>query len=307
VEPGLVFEDPANRVDAILAASLGDRGGSTGAGLAFRWRGAAAADLLGRLFVLRERPGDRVDEPRAGLDADRLGLELGFERLRFFDSGQIDLDGGILVERLREVGGGDGADLDRRLLRAGGGGSWRRSVAEWSVRAEAGLTGLLGSTGGESWRAFRGEAGLEGGTPLGSFSVRGEAGRVGGDPSRRDLFALGGGGSSLAPDADLWRIVESFALPFAIAEGERFDSLRVAWEPRDGLAFWGSSSRFGPVDRFESGATRLRVAGIELSFRIEEAPIPVGGTLSLVAGAARIFDDPMKGRTVGYIGATVRP
>ena len=300
-EPYVGGGDILSRFEWNVAGSIGLEGEASGGGAAIRWRGLRGADLLARGYYLDEKPGEMDRAERPERDLRRGGGELALEQNRRGDGWASHLAGGGLIEQLDPA---DGDSLTRRLGWLGAGGALARIGQDWGAGLWLEGSGVAGQTGDESWQLGRAEATVRVLTPAGVFSGTVTEGEVHGDPSRFDLFTVGGGESSIRPAADGFFRSTTLALPEAALSGERFSRRRVEWG--SGLVVYGELLRAGARDASEP-LPRIRVAGIELSATLEDFPIRLGGKLSFSVGVAKIYDEPLRGSIVGYGGLTIRP
>jgi len=297
--------DFGGRLSWSVGGEFGWNGGTSGGALAARWSGLRAADVVVRAYGFRERPGAASSEPRPAWGRDRWGGELFLDRERDWDHGDVGLSAGGLAER-SDASSSAAGSTGRAFGHAGGRFSVRRESERWGASLALSAAGAVGSTGGQGWQLGRAGARLKLRTPAGSFALGGEEGWTGGSPSRFDVFAVGGGASSFSPEADRLFTAEATALPKAVLSGARLETWRAEWTPVPPLALYGAGFRAsgGP---HEQAASRMLVAGLELRLSVADPPIPIGGRLEAVLGIARILDEPLKNRTVGYLSISVRP
>jgi hypothetical protein len=116
----------------------------------------------------------------------------------------------------------------------------------------------------------------------------------------RGDVTLGGLASSVLPRSAYAHQVLDPALPLATLAGNGYDGWRIE-----------STVPLLPFTAFyqrhELGATRLSVAGLELTLASEPLPILKIPALDLTLGAARILDAPLRGRTNWWLGMRWRP
>ncbi|HWW60302.1 MAG TPA: hypothetical protein VN181_02950, partial [Thermoanaerobaculia bacterium] len=116
---------------------------------------------------------------------------------------------------------------------------------------------------------------------------------------RGDAVTLGGLPSSLLPRSSFASTVLDPALPVATLRGDRYDGARIE------LVLPGI-----PVTAFYQQhrlSSRLTLAGIELAFHSDPMPIVKLPGLDFTAGAARVFDDPLRDRTKWWLGMRWTP
>ncbi len=165
---------------------------------------------------------------------------------------------------------------------------------------------MAGRTGGESWRLGRGGAEFRIDTPAGMFVAAAGEGELRGSPTTFDRFTVGSGGNSLDPSSDGIFRGEALALPAASLSGERLSTRRVAFETGGLFSFYAALFRAGERDSTEPMA-RIRTAGLEASLAVDDLPVRFGGRVRLTLGVARVFDEPLRERVVGYAAFSIRP
>ena len=131
-------------------------------------------------------------------------------------------------------------------------------------------------------------------------------GDTGGSPTRFDVFAIGGGPSTILPAGLDRNRIENPALPADVQIGERFTAIRA--ELAAGgvpLVFFGEWLR--AWDRGDPRPDPVRVAGAEL--RLERLiPAEFDRTLTFRLGIARILSEAPRIRaTRAYAGLVYRP
>lgn len=300
---GVGFNDILGRLNGQVLAAGGRPGDLRGATAGVAWRGWPVA--LGiQAFQAEHQPREQTPESLPGFERTRRGAEGTATFLRQgLDPFQATLRFGQEHQALpgeagatRRVGALDLA------LRS------RRSRGPWGL--QGGLDGRLlqGRTGEASWQGTRAGATLVGETPWLALTARFEAGRLGGSPTRLDRFSLGGPEHSLLPEGLQANQVRQVALPFHLAEGDRFRRWRGELRPGFGafyvehLVAWDGASPRPP---------HLRVAGWELTSADMALPLEIVqrllGRLTFSLGVHRVLDGPTKNRTVGTFALTLRP
>jgi hypothetical protein len=117
---------------------------------------------------------------------------------------------------------------------------------------------------------------------------------------RGATVTLGGVASSILPRSAYAVRVLDPALPVAILAGREYDGWRIE-STVPGLPFTAF------YQRHELGARRLSVAGAEIDFSTDPLPVLKFPGLDLTLGAARIFDEPLRGETKWWLAARWRP
>ncbi|HJW44480.1 MAG TPA: hypothetical protein VJ463_08485 [Geothrix sp.] len=303
---GLGGNDILHRLNWQALAGLGDGAGPRGAMAGVAWRGWRWAPGL-QVFSILDRPGSQRFAPVAGFDRERRGAELAFERE---DLGRPRdfIRPVVAVERVAPDGGPSPRPSLRRALwgaEAGLGNVW--GFGEFGFRAALSGRQHHGRSDGQAWTLTRAALTLGWINPWAPLTLRAEGGRLGGDPTRFDLFHLGGVATSLLPASLDGNRVTQPALPAYTATGDRLQRLRG--EVGHGLRAYVEHTAVWQAANPRPAAQR--VAGLELDSRDLGLPQDVlrrlAGNLSFSLGLHRPLDGTMRGRTVGTLSVLVRP
>jgi hypothetical protein len=303
VEAALRAGDLLGRSELIIVGGRASQGGIGGVSLAGTWRGWPVT-LSMQAFSVSQRPSEQDRAPAAlgqDLDADRLGFTLNGEWKYLWRTATLTSSAGVLWNRVDPVGEAPfnqklafvGANLDRRPSR----GAWR-----WPHRVE--LQWQTGRSGNGSWRGFSGklEAGIFfGGKGLG---VAWERRTVRGAPSPFDRIVVGGVASSLLPDVAASNRVLVSALPVGTLLGDDYECQRAE------LRVFGVPLFYARHRAWDRGVARgpwLRVAGLAVDVSGPPAAAFKLPGLRMSLGVARVLDEPLKGRTVWWLGLAYRP
>lgn len=299
---GLGGNDILHRLNWQVLAGLGDGAGPRGAMAGAAWRGWRWAPGL-QVFSILDRPSSQRFAPVAGLDRERRGAELTFER----EGLGRPRDFIRPVAAVEQVALDGGPSLHRALwgAEAGIGNVW--AFGENGVRAALWGREHHGRTDGRTWTLTRAALTLGWINPWAPLTVRAEGGRLGGDPTRLDLFHLGGVATSLLPASLDGNRVAQPALPTATTTGDRLQRLRG--EVGHGLRAYVEHTTVWQAT--DSRPAAQRVVGLELDSRDLGLPQDVlrrlAGNLSFSLGLHRPLDGTMRGRTVATLSVLLRP
>lgn len=289
-EGGVRGGDVLGRLDWLAVGAVGSGGWTAGGALAAAWRGWPV-ELSLHLWDAAERPTRGFDVPERGnlLDRDRSGLELGLgwdwtasgERLRLGVRSAWET-----VEGPREP------SIDRRGLAAEGAFALFRQRGP--LRLDLGLSGRYeaGRTAGRSLHRWGGEIdlGVEAGDQ-GSVAVTWSRHGSRDALFAFDLYALGGGESTLLPrSVTAGRIAEP-ALPLGVLLGAESESQRIRLE----LPWLPAPVFFARHRLWRDGQRKgewLSLAGIEARWRLDPQPLLVLPAFDLRAGLAVVLDEP---------------
>jgi hypothetical protein len=326
--------DPVGRLSVLVQGAAGDPRTWRGGSLRAAWRGLPVT-LTGELFAGRQALGGRA--PNAGVvPAAALAATTDYRAATIVASAAR-----WLVPAARPVGapgdaGGDTARAARprvvvgprdagaevrvagRLGASAGRGTAAAigdrglAFAELSMnvarsRGESVAGGALGAqlaagrTAGAGWQRLVATGRLYAGSDRGSVALDGAFAVVGADAPAYEQPLVGGATPLLFDAALLSQRLAVPALPTAARGGRR---AAVARASLGGPALNPYVTVAGAGDgRF--GWTRL--AGVERRFEGPFAPFARLPRVRLVAGVARVFDAPLRGRTRGYLSATFTP
>ncbi len=303
VQLGVDGGDVVGRLHWLAAGSVGNTPGPRGGTIAAAWRGLPVTVSL-QLFSALEKPGRQSLAPRPALDVERRGGYFEAAWARAFDWGRLEVDGGEGVANYDALA--TGRDFGRALGTARLRAVYRRTRGRWGGGVDLEARGSAGETDGRGWSQAAGNARLFGVTPLATFSAGARWGDTGGQPTRFDVFEIGGSPSTILPPGFDRNRIESRALPFAVQLGEKFEAYRAeaeasAWP----LVLYGEWLR-----AWNPGSLRpqpVRVAGAEA--RLERLiPAEFGRSVSFRVGAAWIQSAAPRFDTVrGYADLIFRP
>lgn len=300
---GVEGSDVLSRLSWFAVGSVGNAAGPRGGALALAYRGLPV-EVRPHVFIALERPGSQKLVKRPELDQERFGGFLALGWRRFFPAGFVRLDGGAGASRVeaRETG----EELDRNLASFAAEASLDRTRGRRGFGGDLSLKGSIGRTAGGSWSQARAEAGVSLIHEVGRLRVSGSLGDTGGDPTRFDLFAIGGAPSEILPPGLDRNRIDSPALPAAVQLGERVEILRAELYPRasplriyaERLRAWSDGGKPDAV----------RVLGAELRIRESSVSLNAPGSFDLYLGVAKIrSDSPRFDSTRGYGGVIFRP
>jgi hypothetical protein len=176
-----------------------------------------------------------------------------------------------------------------------------RARGESSAGASLGAHLATGRTAGVGWQRLIATARLYAGSDRGSLAVDGAYATVGRDAPSYERPLVGGSTPALFDAAVLSQRLAVPALPTGFRGGRQAAVARVSL---------GGISVTPYVSAVGAGEDRLRwarLAGIERRFDGPFAPFARLPRVRLVAGVARVFDEPLRGRTRGYLSATFTP
>ena len=287
------------RLHGFAAGSIGDAAGPRGGTIAAAYRGLPV-DLALQLFSAIEKPGPQSLVPAAG--ARSATLRVLWPRRPGGATFPPDTSGG--GRRRRDARRGLHAQnvLPPRLGGLAGEIAWRRTRDRWGFGVSADFAGSAGTTDGAGLDAGDGVGGrLAGVSPWGTLAGRGALRRHRRLADRFDVFAIGGGPSTILPPGLDRNRVENPALPAELQSGERFTAYRaelgLAAVP---LVLYGEWLRAGDLDF-------VRVAGGEV--RLERlVPAEFGRSLTFRLGLARILSEKPRIRsTRAYARLVYRP
>ena len=298
VQLGLDGDDVLGRLHVLAAGSIGDAAGPRGGTLAAAYRGLPV-DLVAQLFSAIEKPGRQSLVERPAFDQERYGFYAGASWRRELPAGFLRLEAGggfthVEAFTLEDV-------FHRGLGGLAGEISWRRTRGRWGFGVSADFAGAAGSTDGSGWTQGRGGGRLAGISPWATLAGSAHFGDTGGKPTAFDVFAIGGGPSTILPPGLDRNRVENPALPADLQTGERFSAYRaellLAAVP---LVLYGDWLRTGDLDF-------VRVAGGEV--RLERlVPAEFSRILILRFGIARILSETPRIRsTRAYAQFIYRP
>ncbi len=303
VQLGVDGGDVLGRLHWLAAGSVGNTPGPRGGAIAAAWRGLPFAVSL-QLFSALEKPGRQSLAPRPALDVERRGGYFEAAWARAFDWGRLEADGGEGVASYEALS--TGRDFGRTLGNARLRAVYRRTRGRWGAGIDLEAAGSVGETDGRGWTQAAGHGRLFGVTPIATFSAGARWGDTGGEPTRFDVFAIGGSPSTILPPGFDRNRIESRALPFAVQLGEKFEAYRAeveasAWP----LVLYGEWLR-----AWNPGSPRpvpVRVAGAEA--RLDRLiPAEFGRSVSFRVGAAWIQSAAPRFDTVrGYADLIFRP
>ena len=269
LELGIRVGDVVGRLDTIALVSIGDDDAQQGVAVASAWRGWPV-EIIGHLYRAEDRRGDRD------------GLELRARRRLRFPIARLEVQGGVLAAQPESLAFIDSElSLQQRL------GSWR---LEEGIRAAGEFA---------SARHYRGV--ISGAVQRGSFRLGARYQRDaadGNDPSAP--IEIGGLPSSIIPDSAFGRRVFDPALPVAALAGDSYQGRRVeATTPvLPFTMFW---------QEHRSGGQRVRLAGLEIALASDAFPVLRIPAFDVTLGGAKIFDEPLRGRTRWWFGLRWRP
>ncbi len=207
------------------------------------------------------------------------GAELRGSWTRHFPAGLVAVDGGALAADPLTFGFAEVRGQMRQVR-----GSWR-AAGELEVAAQAGDAQHYRVAGGMAMRS-------------GSFrmGMRFQADEVLDD----GILEVGGLPSSILPRSAYSQRILDPALPPGTLRGDRYTGGRVevALPSLPFTTFY---------QRHQMRSARLSLAGIELAVRSEPLPLLGLPALEMTAGAARIFDEPLKNDTKWWFGVRWLP
>ena len=303
-QSGVEGADVLGRFGWQALGAFGDAAGPRGGSLAAAWRGFPTALAL-QLFSSLEKPGSQRLFRPAEQDQERRGFFLGADWSRPFDGGRVAVEGGGGWTRVEALSAHD--TFSRALGSARAEAELRRTGARYGFAASVAADGSFGNTAGGTWRQFAVGARLTGIASFARLSLSGRYGDTGGDPTRFDVFRVGGAESAIQPPGLDRNRLESPALPAALQTGSRLETYRaeLAFAPIP-LVLYAERLR-----AFDPSAPRpdwVRVEGAEL--RLEQLVpaelLPKGFALYVGVGRVR-SDAPALRTTQGYGGLVYRP
>ncbi len=298
VQLGLDADDVLGRLHGLAAGSIGDAAGPRGGTLAAAYRGLPV-NLVAQIFSAIEKPGRQSLVERPAFDQERYGFYAGASWRRELPAGFVRLEAGggfthVEAFTLEDV-------FHRGLGGLAGEIAWRRTRGRWGFGVSADFAGTAGSTGGSGWTQGRGGGRLAGISPWATLAGSAHFGDTGGKPTAFDVFAIGGGPSTILPPGLDRNRVENPALPADLQTGKRFSAYRaellLAAVP---VVLYGDWMRTGDLDF-------VRVAGGEV--RLERlVPAEFGRIFTLRFGIARILSEQPRIRsTRAYAQFIYRP
>jgi hypothetical protein len=299
-QAGVQGTDVVGRLDWVAAASFGSAAGPRGGAFAAAWRGLPVKlDLY--LFASLEKPGSQHLVKRSELDEQRWGGWAGGSWQRPFAWGRVRVEAGggwTHVEALQAR-----ESFGRGLGSARAQGVFRRRGEKLGFGLDADMAGSLGATDGASWRQFRGEARAIGFLGPVRLSFAGRYGDTGGQPTRFDLFSLGGAPSAILPPGLDRNRIESPALPEASQLGRRFDG----WRAEASVSLLTLYAERGRAFDLRAKPQPVRVWGGEARLGRLITPDLAEG-LDLYVGLAKIRSTTPRFDSVrGYAGLIYRP
>jgi hypothetical protein len=300
---GIDGADVIGRLHWIAAGSIGSAAGPRGGTIAAAYRGWPV-EVSAQVFSSLEKPGSQGLVSRPALDQERAGGWAGGSWGRPFTWGWVRVEAGAGATRIDALV--DGRSFTRGLGSLSASASYRRTRNRWGFALAAETAGTLGSTAGSAWRQGSAAVRVSGIAPFARLTFAASGGETGGDPSRFDLFSIGGLPSAILPRGlDRNRILVS-ALPADVQIGGRYESLRVelavAAFP---VVLYGEWLR-----AWRSGGPRpdpVRVAGGEV--RLDRLiPAEFGRSVGFRVGVAGLWSDaPPIGAARGYALLVYRP
>ena len=270
IEAGVRLGDIVGRLDTIALVSIGDEDAQQGLAVASAWRGWPI-EILGHLYRAEDRRGDRD------------GLELRGRRTIRFPLSELTVQGGVLAAEPMSLG-----FVDSEL-------SFRQRLGSWRLHESVRAAGEFASS-----RHYRGI--ISAGVGRGSFRVSGRYQRdaTNNADDSFELIEIGGLPSSIIPDSAFGRRVFDPALPVATLIGDSYESRRVeAMTPILPFTMFWQDHR--------SGDEHLALAGVEIALASDAVPVLRLPAFDFTLGAARIFDEPLRGRTRWWFGLRWRP
>ena len=303
-QAGAEGADVLGRLAWQALGAYGNAAGPRGGSLAVAWRGLPAALRL-QLFSALEKPGSQRLFRAPDQDQERRGLFADASWARPFDGGRVAVEAGGGWTRVEALAAGE--TFSRALGSARAETEWRRTRGRNGYAASVFADGAYGSTDGGAWRQFSAGARLSGITSAARLSVSARYGDTGGDPSRFDVFSIGGAESAIQPPGLDRNRVESPALPAALQTGARLESYRAELALA-GLPLTIYAERLRAWDPALPKPGRIRIEGAELRLErlVPEELRPRGFTLYVGVGRVR-SDAPRLRTTQGYGGLVYRP
>jgi hypothetical protein len=326
--------DPAGRLVVLAQGAAGDARTWRGGALRAAWRGLPVT-LTGELFAARQALGARA--PNAGgtvppdladpvdYRAATLVASAGRWLVPAAHAAPPALPGAVDTARAgrpRTVVGPRGASGEARVAGRVGASLGRGSTAvigdrglgfaELSIGASRGVdqrsaavslggSVAAGRTAGARWERLGATARLSAGSDRGTVAVDGAFATVGRDAPAFERPLVGGAMPVLFDPAVLGQRLAVPALPTGFRTGRQAAVARVALS---GPVLTPYASAVGAGD----GRLRwARLVGLERRFDAPFAPFARLPRARLVAGVARVFDEPLRGRTRGYLSATFTP
>jgi Tol biopolymer transport system component len=301
-ELGLRTGDIVGRLSGLVLGAVGRNGGESGAMAAVAWRGWPA-NLDATLFTSRERPSKQAHSSiTAGRDlgVDRTGFDLAATWQRVWRAARLVARGGVVTARLDPR---DGERFDQHACFVAVGLRRAPSRRPWQLLEELDVRGVAGRSDGDSWRRITARATLGVSVKDTSLAVSWQRSAVRGTPSLLDQISLGGLPGSVLPEDARDNRVTAPALPAAILIGDDHEGQRVELT-LGGLPLfferhrvWGRGTDRGPW---------LRLAGLEVDVSSDPIPLVKLPGFHVSVGAARILDEPLKGKTRAWLGLAWR-
>ncbi|MFH1178079.1 MAG: hypothetical protein V1750_11785, partial [Acidobacteriota bacterium] len=302
-EAGIRLGDPVGRLDLVALGGGGTGAGPGGGSLAVAWRGWPV-EITAQLFATRERPSKQpvqVVGLGAALDLDRRGGALSARWRRTWRASQLRLTSGLLLESVETAGG---EELAQRIVTLGGRFERTPSIGRWRFPHALDVRHDLGTTSGQDWRRWNGA--LELGVARRDSGLRLVWSRssVRNAQATADRLQLGGLSSSLLPAAALAGRVRVAALPAGTALGDDYEGQHAA-VTLGGLPLFFARHRLWVQGAGKGGW--LSLAGLEWELTSDPLPLLRFPGFHLTLGAARILDEPFKGKTKGWVGVEWKP
>ena len=270
IELGVRIGDVVGRLDTIALVSIGDDDAQQGVAVASAWRGWPI-ELSGHLFRAKDRRGDRD------------GLEMRAVKTIRFPQSEFTIEGGALAAQPMSLG-----FLDSSLTLYQRVGSWR---------IEEGLRGAAEIADSSHYRGI-----IDAGVRRGSFrlALRYQRDGANGADDDFELIETGGLPSSIIPQSAFARRVFEPALPVATLRGDSYEGRRIeATTPvLPFTMFW---------QEHRTDDERIGLAGLEIALATGPMPVLRLPAFDATLGVARIFDEPLRGRTRWWFGLRWRP
>jgi hypothetical protein len=172
---------------------------------------------------------------------------------------------------------------------------------EMAAGAALGAHAATGRTAGTPWTRAVATARVTAGSPRGALELDAAFATVDADAPVYERPLVGGPTPALFDAAVLSQRLAVPALPTGFRGGRRAAVARLAY---------GGAAVTPYVSAVGAGDGRLgwaRLAGVERRFDGPFAPFARLPRVRLVAGVARIFDEPLRHATRGYLSATFTP
>ncbi|HYM61229.1 MAG TPA: hypothetical protein VEZ11_10080 [Thermoanaerobaculia bacterium] len=303
-EVDLRLGDVAGRFDAVLAGAFGTAFSPRGAAIGAAFRGLPV-EIGGQLFTIEQRPSEQPEAPfvSQALDLDQRGVDLHAAWRADFPRARAVIRGGVLGSEFRPAGGGEWHSRDLAFLDLGGG---IRQIAT-AIRAEeqVRIESIHGRTEGSAWNELRVSARAGASLRGWRVAIAYDRAALSGATLPVDLLTLGGIPSTIVPDAAAANRISDPALPAATLIGTRYEGRRAELVlPFFPTTFFWQQHRLGPAG---ISPHDLALAGLEFQWTTGPIPLIRLPGVTLTAGAARILDDPLKGKTKGWLALRYRP